>query len=309
MPSPLTNLAGTVLESFLYGIYLNLFVTSTYILVKRSKGAHAPPLYRSTMFILSWALFLLVTANWILAVNKVFIGFIFFQGGSAAPAYFNDSRQVITEGVWVTTIISIIINDSMIIFRLWVVWGRNKLVIVVPILSLIGVTVSTTLVVVTSWGVQSSAQVIGFLPSFVCTLVTNIYCTGFIIWRIWTITKACTAVNGSNLNGLLAMLIESSALYTSWVLFYTVTEQITSDVQYVAFGAIPAVAGIANALIQARIGLGKTIEPSTKVPTTAPLRFPTRNSSACEASRNDIEMRGDVGRNQGEVKFYGAIAG
>lgn len=55
------NLAGMAVAIFLYGIYFNLFLTSTYLLVGRSKVANSNPLYKSVMFVLGCALFVVVT--------------------------------------------------------------------------------------------------------------------------------------------------------------------------------------------------------------------------------------------------------
>ncbi|KAJ7851521.1 hypothetical protein B0H14DRAFT_2581386 [Mycena olivaceomarginata] len=235
-----------------------------YILVKRSRGAHTGPLHHSTMFVLGCTLFVTVTANWIILIIINFNGFIFFEGGTAAPEYFAIPRLGIQAALWGTAIVSIILNDCMMmraiatgrpkskIYRLWVVWERKKGIIVLPILTWVG-------------------------------LIGQIDCLE-------------DMENHQNLSAAewdKSELIESSALYTAWALFFVVSQQETSILQYFSFGVHPMIAGIANALLQARIGMGKTVEPATSALTS--IHFATRSTdagpSAGEASGGDVGMK------------------
>ncbi|KAF7354089.1 hypothetical protein MVEN_01096300 [Mycena venus] len=263
-PTPIMQLAELTVGSLLYGIYLNLFLTSVYILVKRSRGAHTNPLHHSAMFVLGCMLFVVVTANWIILIIIVFNGFIFFEGGTAAPEYFATPRLGIQAALWGTAIVSIVLND-----------------------------LCSTLAAIDSWGKIVTAKIVIFIPIFVFIVMTNFYCTGLIVWKIWRITRICLPLNGTNLNNFLAMVIESSALYTAWALFFVVSQQETSILQYFSFGVHPMIAGIANALLQTRIGMGKTVGPATSVIT--PIHFVTRSTAAGpnagEVSRDDVGMK------------------
>jgi hypothetical protein len=85
-----------------------------------------------------------------------------------------------------------------------------------------------------------------------------------------------------------------------WAFFYIVVHQINSDLQFVALIPLPAVAGIANALIQARIGLGKTIE--RPVPSTA-LSMSHSSPSAGTALRMTRQGNGTVVGNDTRTDF------
>ncbi|KAF8177559.1 hypothetical protein K438DRAFT_1293134 [Mycena galopus ATCC 62051] len=110
------------------------------------------------------------------------------------------------------------------------------------------------------------------LTGFLFTLATNIYCTVLIAWKIYTVTKECVPTGGTNLRDLLAMLVESSALYTSWALFYAITHQIGDNSQYFAVATLPPIAGIANALVLTRVGMGISTEQYTTQPSQS-IRF------------------------------------
>ncbi|KAJ7106512.1 hypothetical protein C8R44DRAFT_885807 [Mycena epipterygia] len=285
MSPPSENLAGTVLAGCFYGIYFNLFLTSTYLLVRRSQVTNACPLYKSTAFLLGCALFLAVTG-----------GFTFFEDGTNPAAFFGDKGRSTERPTEVAlnafSVTSVLLSDLMVMYRLWVISSRNKLLISLPTLTLIGVAVCGTLLVVDARNDKNIALVVSATPLFVFTLTTNFYCTGVIFWRLWKITKDFTPTprKQSNIRDFLFMLIESAALYTSWALVYAVLHQINSPVQYIFFIATPPLAGIANALIQVRIALGKAIEPPATAVSTAPLRFGVGSSQ--EASHIDsLEMK------------------
>ncbi|KAJ6592800.1 hypothetical protein B0H19DRAFT_920467 [Mycena capillaripes] len=295
----LTNLT---VGSFLYGAYLNLFLTSIYILVKHSRGAHASPLHHSTMFVLGCALFFAVTANWIILILMNFNAFVFFESGTAAPEYFANTRLGIQAAMWGTASASIILNDCMMIYRLWVVWNHDKGIIVLPIFMWVGLIVGAS----SLQPILSSLSQCLFSSSctqtqkILCPLMNltpcnriNVYCTGLIAWKIWRITRICVPLNGTNLNHFLAMVVESSALYTAWALFFVISQQETSILQYFAFGVQSMIAGISNALLQTRIGMGKTVEPTTSA--TTRMQFAPRGiaagPSAGEVSRDDVGMK------------------
>ncbi|KAJ7446315.1 hypothetical protein FB451DRAFT_1412343 [Mycena latifolia] len=299
MSPPWTNLAGLSIGASLYGIYFLLYVTSTYVLVRRQSRAHIGPLYKSAVFISGVVLFICVTGNWILSMARVFIGFVTFRDGTAAPAFFDDNSQITTTVQNIFAALSILIADSMIIYRLWIVWSRNKLVVLLPVLTLIGLTIALILTVRTTTQVDDIAQDKGLTPGLVFTLVTNIYSTGLISWKVWNITKASSSVQGNNLRDFISIIIESAAIYTIWAIFYIITHQINSDLQFVALIPLPAVAGIANALIQARIGMGRTIDsrsaPSTSGPTLSSGQAHLRFTAARSGNFNDtVVSRGDI---------------
>ncbi|KAJ7740297.1 hypothetical protein B0H14DRAFT_2905037 [Mycena olivaceomarginata] len=275
MPSPATpiiELTELTVGSLLYGIYLNLFLTSMYILVKHSRGARARPLRRSTMFVLGCALFVAVTANWIVLIILNFNGFIFFEGGTAAPEYFANTRLGIEAALQGTAIVCIVLNDCMMIYRLWAVWDRKMGVIVLPILTWVGLIGYNR-----QLGEIISTKIVIFKPIFVFIVITNFYCTGLIVWKIWRITRICVPLNGTNLNvAFVAIVVESSALYTASVLFFAVSQQENSILQY----------------FRSEIGMGKAVEPATSATTTIHfVRGTLTGPNAGEVSHDNVGMK------------------
>jgi hypothetical protein len=55
---------------------------------------------------------------------------------------------------------------------------------------------------------------------------------------------------------ILATIVESAAIYTTWTIFFFATYQARSNVQYPAVDMWPQMSGIAFMLINVRVGLG-----------------------------------------------------
>ncbi|KAJ7713442.1 hypothetical protein B0H16DRAFT_1810467 [Mycena metata] len=232
------DMAGMVVANLFYGIYFNLFLTSTHLICRHATANKSASVFRSAAFVSSLILFVFVTITCILLTVRGFQGFVF---SDARPnAFFADDKDKI--------------------YRLYIVWNRTKAVIILPVLAGIGFTGCAVALIFDSKKLGSAAAVMsltGFLftlayaapPSVrktTCTLTdmnhrTNIYCTFGICWKIHTVTRACMPEGGSNLRDLLAMLVESSALYTSWALFYAITHQINDNSQLFAIATLPPI--------------------------------------------------------------------
>ncbi|KAJ7436628.1 hypothetical protein FB451DRAFT_1570990 [Mycena latifolia] len=282
---PLANLAALILQTLFYGMYFVIFNISMYLLFMKAK-AHGSgkytPVMKSVVFISGFALFFTVTVDWIIVVVRCFHGFIYFNHGKSADVYFNDSSGALSTADNTFLGLSIVIGDAMIIYRLWVVWSFNKIVLILPILSLLGLITSLAIAVETTKrvAVQSISLEAGLIPGTVFTLVTNIYSTSFIAWKIWRTVRDCTPVGGINLGIIVAIVVESAAINTSAFIFTAITHQLNNTLQNIMLPAVPAILGIVNGLIHVRVLMGRTMEQiygsganSESSRATAPIRF------------------------------------
>ncbi|KAJ7822187.1 hypothetical protein B0H14DRAFT_2829194, partial [Mycena olivaceomarginata] len=242
------------------GLYFIIFVISIYLMVMHANPGREPrklaPLFKST----------------------VFLDLFYFNDGLSANTFFSDDSQTLSRVDDVFIALSVFIGDAMIVpVAKWsrstasgFVWSFNKIVIVAPVLSLIGLVICGVLAARATQNVQDVPNDTELVLVIVFTLVTI-----FISWKIWQITRTCMPVGGLNLRNLMAMIVESAALYTCWLIYLSVTHQLNSTLQYIA-SSVTIVIGIANALIHARIGMGRTIEQvfgSTSSRVTAPMHF------------------------------------
>ncbi|KAJ7655897.1 hypothetical protein B0H17DRAFT_1146351 [Mycena rosella] len=276
------NLALTALETLLYGIYLVLFVLSMYFLVQRENTAHAngsrprsPVRYLGFSF--SVLLFVAVTGHWATTTSRIFFGFTQFQedlGGINIADFFNNpSHPTRTVQSWFLTA-SVLFGEALIIHRLWVVWMRTTGVIVFPVCCLVTSTIGNILsvtflthnhdVYADKW-LSINAYII---------LANNVYCTGLIGWKIWSVTRISEVSKGSTSRSFGVIIVESAAIFASWTVLFALTLYFKCDVQLVVIETTPTVIGVVNALIQTRVGLGLTQENiGTVGGAVTPLRF------------------------------------
>ncbi|KAK0461851.1 uncharacterized protein EV420DRAFT_1628289 [Desarmillaria tabescens] len=276
VPLVSVNLATVALESFLYGIFFVLDLTSiTLLFVRRSRRSPntVVSVMQRPMFIGAVGLFITITAHWICTVIRLFDAFVTFEDGKQ-PLEFYANLSHITEVVKTGFLMaSLVIGDSMIIYRLWVVWGFNYYVIIFPLLTLAGLTGicckiplrDNDFIQMIVCGIGITYQFTQYFPGLdvfaseagrwitcdcIFTLLTNIYSSTMIAWYIWnTHRKSATAVGGTSLMSVLAMFIESATIYTSWTIFFTASYQSKSNLQFTAVDNWPEVAGIAFSLI------------------------------------------------------------
>ncbi|KAJ7768855.1 P-loop containing nucleoside triphosphate hydrolase protein [Mycena metata] len=113
----------------------------------------------------------------------------------------------------------------------------------------------------------------------ILTLVTNVYCTSFIGWKIWTITRLSLPSGGTKLRHFLVIVVESAALYALWAVLFLVAFETKSNLQVVLIQAGPELIGLVNALIMTRVGLGWTSEQIHGTPYPSALVFAASGDS------------------------------
>ncbi|CCM01517.1 uncharacterized protein FIBRA_03573 [Fibroporia radiculosa] len=268
------ELATVCSESFLYGIFFVLAVVSMYLLWMRHRDLRGPSGHRGfhsgswtsvLAFLLAVVLiFVSTTLHWIIAVIRVFNAFVNYEGGTMPIAYYgNLSRptEVIQSGALVFTAV---VNDAMMIYRLWVVWSHRTSIVIFPLCTLLGLIACGIGLIYqftrfkVGQDVFISALGRWLTSDAVFTLCTNLYCTVMIAWRIWRINSTLKGMRtrSSHLMSVLAIIVESSALYTVWTVFFLATYESGSNLQFVSIETLAMIAGISFMLINVRVGLG-----------------------------------------------------
>ncbi|KAF7355648.1 hypothetical protein MSAN_01482500 [Mycena sanguinolenta] len=249
VPLVAVNLGTVSVESFLY-------------VARYSKAGRGTSRMSSPVFFWTYLSFSLITGHWILTVDRSFLAFVYFKNGTLPIAFYGDLSHI-TEVVKTGFVsAALVVGDTLIIHRLWVVWGRNIYVCIFPMCTMLGLAIC-------GGGItyQLSQYTVGedifvtaagrwITSDTVFTLCTNVYCTALITWRIWRNSRLVAPYGSTNLNSLLGILIESAALYTTWTLFFLISYQSKSNLQFIALDCWAAVTGISCMLIHVRVGLG-----------------------------------------------------
>ncbi|KAJ7270331.1 hypothetical protein C8J57DRAFT_306556 [Mycena rebaudengoi] len=246
------NLAALIISSLFYGVYIVLFSTSMYMFIERDKLHTDRTLFKSMVFASTIFLCLAVTGHWITTVLRSFLAF-----GSNPETFFSDNSQLTAIVQNTFLMMCTLVGDSLIIYRLWIVWSRTKRVVVIPILSLVSLTICSLVSARTNSHketVFSNGWIIG---NSVSILITNIYCTALISWKIWDAAQIRSS-DGSNVRYFLTIMVQSAGIYTCWVVLFTAAYQAKSNLQFIFIQTAPPLIGIVNAVIHTRTGLRHT---------------------------------------------------
>ncbi|KAJ7636221.1 hypothetical protein FB45DRAFT_444275 [Roridomyces roridus] len=261
-----TSLLSLALGSLIYGVYILLFCITLFLLVRRHgamrNSRFKRRLFKSVIFWSSIGLFLVITMHWITTFYRAFSALILIEDRAEAEMYLGDPAQATMIIQDVALSLSMLIGDSLIIYRLWVVWAPyNGLVVVVPIISVAALTVGSS---VSTYVVSRSMTVFDdwhwLKVNASLTLVTNVYCTVFISWRIWSVTRHCQAVGRSPLTHFVVVVVESAGLYALWAVLFVAAFASKSNLQFIIIQTAPEVIGFVNALILVRVGMGWSSE-------------------------------------------------
>ncbi|KAJ7814627.1 hypothetical protein B0H14DRAFT_2850019 [Mycena olivaceomarginata] len=252
------NLATLVLESYLHGLFSLLYISTIYFFATRRTLAGTNQTikhhFTSVMFLGVTALFSMVTVHWILVIYQAFFAFIHLGNTSAQAAFYADFAQG-PEVVKETLLFSVaLLGDALVAYRLWIIWGRNRLVIIFPIFALVGMVAMSVPMVIQL--VKSESELVGTplapfrLTLFLLSFLGTLYSTCCIIFHICRLTRVKSG-SDSRLKWFLVLLVECAAIQTIWQIFMLAT---FGEVD--ARDTFPAIVGISNTLIHARVGLG-----------------------------------------------------
>ncbi|KAJ6555349.1 hypothetical protein DFH09DRAFT_1165232 [Mycena vulgaris] len=277
------NIAGIVLESCFYGTFVLLFISNVYFLAAR--GDSRTTNFTSLMFLGAAGLSLVITVHWVIVIYQAFFAFTYLDNKAAETTFYLDAThwtEIIKQTLLLT---SILMGDSFVIYRLWIIWGRNRYIVMLPIGSLIAVFVLGTLYVVSMWEPKLGGATTYTQPtfwvgaSFGLSFLTTIYGTGLIAFRI--VRTRTRTVLESPLMALLALLVESAALQTFWLTFVAIADFAGSYAGLIASDTLPVVVGISNLLIHTRVGLGwsRTSSTSQRSASTGKISIPLTSDS------------------------------
>ncbi|KAF8154577.1 hypothetical protein B0H34DRAFT_529383 [Crassisporium funariophilum] len=240
-PATLPPYIGAVMfESFLYGLYVVLFIICIYVLLQRQKTLHWVLLASAIV------MFGLATADivytYYLVFDKLLVGGIGFN--DLRPKYW----LYVTNNV---------IADSLLLYRCYVVWGFKKRVIAGPVALLIAGTVCGY---VFEGGPPQRFKYTWIYLSM--TFVLNLVLTSLTAGRIWWLARKARLILGPGLlqryNATINILIESGFIYLTYIALDLALQKNKVGNAILDAGLIQAV-GIMPTLIIVQVGLGRAV--------------------------------------------------
>ncbi|KAA1477737.1 hypothetical protein DENSPDRAFT_885334 [Dentipellis sp. KUC8613] len=241
-------------ESIMYGICLTMSAVTTLVVLRtRAEGTMA---WKPLLFALL-LMVLLATVHVILSLVLVINGFISQRdpSGSMYTRFWDGDSSLLLakDNIF---LVQTLLGDIVYMWRCYVVWGKRKVVLVVPILTMVA---GLVCMIEYSTMVHSAAGVIpgtadrwvnaflGLMP------VVVVYCNIAIIWRVWSIGSSRHRVT-------LIILIETGIPYTSNLIAFLITHWVNSNGNYIALDIVTPHVPIAFCLIILQVKYRRTID-------------------------------------------------
>ncbi|RDX44600.1 hypothetical protein OH76DRAFT_1559655 [Lentinus brumalis] len=278
------------LESSFWGFYTLLFSLTVYGIWRRRR--HGVNLFTTGSIVL---LYMLATAHMALALVRLVQGFILYRDTIGPILYFADISVRLNMAKDYIYIMNMALGDLIVVWRLYVVWGRKLWVSALPVLMVLGEFVA---------GYGSISQ--WLLPSpvpetmvrwgtamFAISLATNVLVTVTVASRIWYITsRSHSALGASSPHArVILLIIESGALIsaaklTEFVLFKLAPLDGLDGLNalYLVYEAMPQITGLVPTVIVYAVNHGFTQTDgyySGAVTNTVVLG--TRSGAVCES--------------------------
>jgi len=285
-------LGGVCFETLAYGLFLCLFIASTYLTVQRARAAstmgstsNSRSLLKAPMFIVSLLMVLVISMHWATNMSRLFIAIstshnpVSFGGDPDLDAlstmvfYLLDPFENSAISKMTLLVTTLTLSDIMVTYRLWVVWGYKKRHAIIPLI-ILALTVTCHVGVVWSWATLLKPQlgsfadkpdgsrfeevistIFSFATEAILTMILSIYCTVSMAWKILSVHKGTVKIR-VGVVPVLAVFAESAALYTIWTGLFLLTYVLNSSWTFTTVDTWPAVAGISMLYISFRSGMG-----------------------------------------------------
>ncbi|KAF9050836.1 hypothetical protein BDZ89DRAFT_940567 [Hymenopellis radicata] len=257
-------LIAVFLESIFYGINLLLFIIYLFLAPARGIGNN-----KKLILPLAVAMFLLSTTRLILDFYRLFNGFILHSLNPGA--FFNNVSDPSHVAKTVVHTFNCILGDVIIVWRCYLVWGRNMYICVGPALLILASTIAGLGQAATFSRCTSAFDpaLLGWNEAvFTLSFITNVGVTLLIALRIVYLKKHQSSMlpSDSFYQFVLITVVESGLVYSAALLVNVVLYFSRDNAFYIVYDPIGQLAVIVptTIVVTAQLGL-LTRTPSASV--------------------------------------------
>ncbi|EMD39639.1 hypothetical protein CERSUDRAFT_81022 [Gelatoporia subvermispora B] len=265
LSNDLAALIGFGSEASLWGMYTVIFLVSLSVLLWRRRTRDV-----------NWVI---VSANcflYVLATTHYAIEFNHFYttlNAIGVVGFANETQQLVGADLLIS--LTDFVGDMVLIYRCYLVWGRNWYICVLPFLAALagfacvcGV-VHLVVAVAPTAPVAPAALVPLGTAGYALPLCTNVMVTSLIVGRIWWTSRgaaknAALRSTISTTRKAMNIVVESGALYLVAQLILVVLFALGHPAQAIVAVMAVQIYGIAPTMIIIRVGLGVSSEQTTK---------------------------------------------
>lgn len=247
---------GAYLSTFLFGAYNVVAYHCSVVMYHRYK------IKRLHMYLLGThiALFLLINWRCIANMARSLHGIFHISPDGTINLHPTWSAWSLVENTpW---IMSVIVADAFIVYRTYIVWSQNYLIVAIPLLLFV---VDFGAAIFLLVGMASSkttlAHLIHLTAAFAAaTLAANLICTVLISLRIWRVRSNMSGLTREGLDplsGVVKLIVESAAIYTVVLIAEIIALGVGSAVYDVLFDIQSPIIGIVFSMIIIRVSRGQ----------------------------------------------------
>lgn len=260
------QLVSLGLTTLLYGLFFMLFLISTAVMSFRV--AEDIRSQRNKILPVSFLMLVVATIHITLVWIRGNLGFVHQRGGSTTVFYENiaDVTNLVKVGC---LLFQSLLGDGVIIWRLYVVYGKRGWITVPAFVLVLAYTVVGCVALQFIAHARPGTDVFHVATSWITayfslTMFTNVLCSGAIAWRIFAAGKPLTGASTRTLWPVIFIIVESSALYAFGVIAVLASFLSGSNGQYPAVDAIVPLVGIVFSLIVLQIRYHASVSASPR---------------------------------------------
>ncbi|KAF7326351.1 hypothetical protein MVEN_02621400 [Mycena venus] len=287
-----------ILETLFYGLFLFMFITSTFVLYRKRPRNPTASLAKINLPLLSIssAMFIFGTIHLAMDAYRAMESFVYYPGGAFAYLIATGTNTPLYVSKNVLYHAQTFLGDMFMIYRLYKVWGGNKLICLPFILCFIASIAAGAGALATqtlrkpSQSIFSSALHDWPLAFLVMTLVVNAGCTALIAYRAWVVNCETKLLNVGTHVHVAVIMLESGLLYTIASVIQLALYMNSSGAYKIAQDTLMQIIGLIFCGIIASVGLGlsdTTKHTTNKSTKTSALVFGTHSSRVPTDSLGD----------------------
>ncbi|KAG8939527.1 hypothetical protein FRC03_006257 [Tulasnella sp. 419] len=286
LPDEGAHLVGVLLGQVTYGIYIYV-AARVFVYIKRRRAPRVVAIFMISSCIVT-------TATQVIRIWTTYDAFVQRRNPNGARGFYQlEYLKVYSPASKCPAYLNGALADALLCWRMYVVWNRNKRVLIIPLCflsALIGCMTMSLLyeVKAASNQIYCDKERQWLLTTVFLTLSLNIVFTTLIIWKIWRIAQDFSAYSvgsGRLYWRIILAMAESGILYTATLCTYCVVaaarlHQAEVIVSY--FG--PCLTGITPALVFLRL----FSRPESTIPTT--IHHSDPNTSTVPSETINVEL-------------------
>ncbi|KAJ7642493.1 hypothetical protein DFH06DRAFT_1214836 [Mycena polygramma] len=239
----------------LYGILLVLLSIAVYLLYNWNGAG------RSSLVVASAAMALLGTAQIVLELCAAVLGLRLARIEMTGEVWL--PKAVATYGNIYTAkdallVTNNMVTDSLFIYRCFIVWGGNLRAAALPMLMLLGTTVTGFLTVYRDTTVFGDTD---FWVPYTMGIATNVVLMGLTAGRIWWIRRDASVILAAThvrkYNTTIAIILESGAIYCLSIIIFLICSSMRAPIPSIFEASLPQMMNIAPMLVIVRVGLSR----------------------------------------------------